>query len=545
MPQPGISKGLSFSNDWNKDIDRLYQREEYAAGVRARKQQDAEWFADKLKKGHGSTPYVEGRLNEFYKEKTKIIADWAIANPGFRTDIGLMEKWNDMTGELLNNDILREDLQVKQNFEKLQTAVASKQITKAHYEREMEKYKAYAQADPSEQATPYVFENPLEIDPMKLIADAQAILRPVRSFETKGNKEITTEGIDPIKALNLANDQYSDEDSKVVIDKLYSNALETDPNIKTLFPTVQKYWASKIIAGDELRVIGENFNAEYLAGLRSGSKDKPVGLYFMRNEYDKIKNLEDGQSVPGTSYALALTAFGGRESINTSPNDGILVKSNNSDGYMPLDASIQMEAINFRSYKNIAGKLYGEVDVNASSAIIKNGAKVPETETLGGKYKSLADSTFADWNFVARDATGSDIMSQLAAASSGAGAGGGTEYTGTILIPINLEATTLADYDGQFGTAADTKESSAYYSDPTNLNAIQQREYDRRKEFVTSKIKENSVAGVSYSKEITDPKIIKEIGRGYVYVTVEGKDTDEKGNKYVMDMNGTVSPLIL
>ena len=66
MPQLGMSKGLAFVNDWEGDIDRLYQREEYAATVKARKEQDAQFWANQLKRGHAST-ILEGRYDSLLK----------------------------------------------------------------------------------------------------------------------------------------------------------------------------------------------------------------------------------------------------------------------------------------------------------------------------------------------------------------------------------------------------------------------------------------------------------------------------------------------
>jgi hypothetical protein len=158
----GVTKGASFVNDWNKDIDRLYQREEYAANVRYQKEQKTRFFAEQIKRGHGSNPRVESELNDYYKGLNSELANFVTENPNFETDVNAMQKFLDISDRYINNGILQQDVQVKQEFDKLRQAVSEGKITETKYHEEMARYNEYI--DPIRKGDPYVFTNFKEIN---------------------------------------------------------------------------------------------------------------------------------------------------------------------------------------------------------------------------------------------------------------------------------------------------------------------------------------------------------------------------------------------
>lgn len=518
MATIGINKGLSFVNDWNKDIDRMYQREEYAAKVEKQRMDETQYFASLMKKGHGSTPYVEGKLNSFYKEHTKKVADFAIKNPNFRTDVTLMQEFLDLNDQFLNNPILQQDLQVKQNFERLQAAVASGQITTDHFEREKNKYLAYANADPSTEAEPYVFENPRQIDTNKLIGEAQAVVKTNTYVKQEGLKYNTYQGVDPTSVSQAASALLSVEENKLAFQKEYDDALKTDPKMEGLFPSLQAYTENRVEAGNKLQMVKTEYDDAYLRNL-SNRKQTPVpGQYFVRHLYPQLFGMKDGQTVSGNLHGLPLTMFNElNKPITVSPSDGALVFNPDTKQYENLSFSTTMEATNFKSYKNIGGKLYGEVAARGNGTIIENGQKKTNVTSIG--TTSVPDSLFTRIGWTSTTNQG-NIMTQAM------GGIPGKTYEGTVLVPLNLESANLVGYDRSFAGITEVEAASNFYSDPNIIGAINNDLVASRKAFID---KVGSSAGVSYLSEVNDGSLSDD----FVYVSYQGKETDSNGNPYV------------
>lgn len=518
MATIGVNKGLSFVNDWDQDIDRMYQREEYAAKVEKQRMDETQYFASLMKKGHGSTPYVEGKLNSFYKEHTKKVADFAIKNPNFRTDVTLMQEFLDLNDQFLNNPILQQDLQVKQNFERLQAAVASGQITTAHFEREKNKYLAYANADPSTEAEPYVFENPRHIDTNKLITEAQATLKTITSLKQEGLKYNTYQGVDPTSVSQAASALLSIEENQLAFKKEYEDALKADPKMEGLFPSLQAYTENRVEAGNKLQMVKTEYDDAYLRNL-SNRKQTPVpGQYFVRHLYPQLFGMKDGQTVAGNLHGIALTMFNEKDDpINVNPSDGALVLNELTGKYDNLSFSTTMQATNFKSYKNIGGKLYGEVAVKASGTMISNGKKKSNMTSPGAPNE--VDSLYTNIGFSASTNQGNAMASFL-------GGTPGKLYEGTILVPLNLESANLVGFDRSFAGITEVEAASNFYSDPNVIGAINNDLVASRKAFID---KVGATAGVTYRSEVNDGSLSDD----FVYVSYQGKETDSNGNPYV------------
>jgi hypothetical protein len=169
----GQSKGLAYQHDWQSDIDTLYKREAYSAQQQALAEQKTAHYAQMMKKPDNiRSEYNNARVNEFYTKKMQEIGNFAMTNPGFERDIGLMATFNNMTSELVNNDIVREELQVQEEFSKLKANAHN--LTADKYAEEMERYLAYVNQDPGnpEKVDPYFFNNFLVVDPMDIVERA-------------------------------------------------------------------------------------------------------------------------------------------------------------------------------------------------------------------------------------------------------------------------------------------------------------------------------------------------------------------------------------
>jgi hypothetical protein len=521
----GAIKGLSFVNDWEKDIDRVYQREEYAAKVKSQKEQETMFYANLMKKGHGSTPYVEGKLNDFYKEHTAKVADFAINNPNFRTDVSKMQEFLDLNDQFLNNPILQQDLQVKGQFEKLQNAYNSKQITKTHFDQEMKKYTDYAYADPKTDAQPYVFADPKQVDINTLIKEGQGITPTIRQIQKKGMQIETYEGVDPTAVMNTATSLLADEDNKIAFQKEYDEAIARNPLIKDTFKSLEQYTVSRIEAGNKLQMVKTEYDDAYLRNLSAGKKEGMPGMYFMKHLYPTLSSLKDGERVNGDLHGLPMTVFNELKApVTLDPGEAKVMGTN---GLQDLAVSINMEATNFTGYMNFGGELYGEVSVDASSSMlsatgdkINNAGKINETKK--------ADEYLTSVGFVAKPG---NLPAPMSPASFMGGSTPAKDYTGKVWVKLNMDPSRLVDVDRSYGGQTEVPAASNFYGDPRTKYEVGL--LNRNPQLVA----EDKAKGIEPFKLVDDPAFLSSHGGNFEYIKVKGKDRDPKtGERYVRSL---------
>jgi hypothetical protein len=469
MPQLGISKGLSFVNDWEKDIDRVYQREEYAAGARARKEQDAMFWANQLKKGHGSTPYLEGKYDAFAKEQTKKIADFAIANPGFRTDVTKLAKFQNLTGALLDNPILQQDLQVKAQYEKFQAAVAGNNLTKLQIEKEHKKYNEYANADPNSDATPYVFENPKVITIPDLLKEDASLLEPrtdvILNQSTHQYEDVTSVPIENIQTT--AERRYSSEEGKLAINKEYIKTLEEHPEYASIpgYENALSWYAKSLEYLTEKKNSYRTYDYKWQQDQRraAGEGKEIVSPYAYIQRISKLKDIPDGGSIKATSYDLAWTRNeekGGLTNITPSSGDLIWSKKGGKEGkggYVAIDLNVTAKAIGASEIVNIGGIFYVKTDFSFES---------------GGRNEFTA-STPDIPNALIEDygLHSSDIVSMPIAGMNTQSAKGfkpGQLHEGTMLTPMIIEDTRATNYDKMYLGQSYAEKTSSFYESELN-----------------------------------------------------------------------------
>ena len=308
------------------------------------------------------------------------------------------------------------------------------------------------------------------------------------------------------------------EENQLAFQREYENALKNDPKMAGLFPSLQAYTENRIEAGNKLNVIRESYDEAYLRNLSNQRKVAVPGQYFMRHLYPQLLSMQDGQTASGNLHGLPLTLFNALNNpINIKPSDGVLVLNEATGQYDNLSFTTNMEATNFKSYKNIGGKLYGEVSVQASGTVINNGQKISNVTSPGAPQ--LLDSLYTNIGFTTAQSPGSAMMFMM-------GGVPGKMYEGTVLVPLVLESSNLVDFDKSYAGVTEVEPASEFYSDPNVLRMMNQDQVNVRKQYID---KVGSSAGVSYIKEVNDGSLNDD----YVYVTYQGKETDSNGNPYV------------
>jgi hypothetical protein len=448
----GISKGLSYVNDWDKDIDRVYQREEYAAQVRAEKERKTQYYAGLLKQGHATNPRTEQELTEYYKGLNNELADFVISNPNFETDVNSMQKFLDISDRYLDNNILRTDLQVKQEFDKLSEAVSTGKITTTQFDREMERYNTYI--DPNQKGDPYVFSNPKLKTTGELVGEMSQLVETIEGSTLEdpvSHTFYTRSEVDPEKALQIVEGHYADEENKVVMDSTYNNLVKNNPELKTMFPDVKSFYAKQLINSkrSDRTTIGPDYEYQQRMQLQYSKKAGTDNLFshFLMNELPNIQSTNVDQNyvtpnagigrAPASSPAIAFTVMKDfKKPTSISMADGAHVMTENSS-VLPFSDKISAQATNVKGYVNIGGTLYIETEI-----VFNNG----ETIGMGAESegKNIDDNKLKSYGFIHDEKTGVPIYNDV---GNQVGYSKGATWKGSILLPANINAGTVTEFE--------------------------------------------------------------------------------------------------
>lgn len=529
MPQLGMSKGLAFVNDWEGDIDRLYQREEYAATVKARKEQDAQFWANQLKRGHASTPYLEGRYDSFAKDLTRKIADFAIANPGFRTDVTKLAEFQNMTGQLLDNDILREDLQVQANFERLQQQIVSGNMTQSQIEEEMRKYNEYANADPSSKVDPYVFVNPKQVLIPDLITEDASLLAPVSDYRLN-NETHRFENITSVPYQNIhatAAGRYATEDGKMAINRDYNAMIEQHPEYKNMdgYEDPLTWYAKRL----EMATVKENSPDQYDYAWQLKEQNNASGgggnasiPYAYYNRVSKFSGIPDGANngMNATYLDIAFTKFGeiGKTAVINASTDDMLWnpgdpdKNNEGAKLEKVPFNVSAKAENVEEIVNIGGIYYAKTKVSFD---------IGGERRLGSSVMNIDQATLEKYGFTSGETVSNPLFEQPSNATT---FGSGQTVTGYVYTPTIINETTMTNYDYQFLGAAQAKDTAPWYTE--NTDSILLNDF----ELFNSEFKQGRIpaGAVPYSHPTLNNG---EKGRYYIIETSDGKYAYDKINE--------------
>jgi hypothetical protein len=450
MPQYGAGKGLAYINDWEGDLDRLYKRAEYDTQLQVEKERKTAYYGELLKKGHGSNPRTEAELDEYYTGLNKNLADFFTENPNFETDPVAYQKFLGIQDKYLNNDILRQDLQVGQEFEKLKAAYNSKAITEAKFQEEMARYNEYI--DPEVKGDPYVFSNPKVKTSNELLAELETTIGKTETdsmLDPRALEYYTETLADPVKTDRAIRAALSDEENRLVMERDYESHLKVHPEDASLFPTIEKFWADKMKnkIGVNKNYIGpawrERLDIEMDYAKKKASKDgDDLTFTFFTEEMQNLGAIMDepndfvSKSAGQLRYADAspaaitltpLKKYNKLQSVGPSTGARVIMKDGSRKD---LRHNLNVTATNVGRYVNINGSLYLETTVSFDQS------KVISMKTDSGNVQNsnISDDDLINMGFKSSENTVMPIMSDP----------GGTErytsgkrWTGTLLMPVN------------------------------------------------------------------------------------------------------------
>lgn len=477
----GVTKGASFVNDWNKDIDRLYQREEYAANVRYQKEQKTRFFAEQIKRGHGSNARVESELNDYYKGLNSELANFVTENPNFETDVNAMQKFLDISDRYVNNGILQQDIQVKQEFDKLRQAVSEGKITETKYHEEMARYNEYI--DPVRKGDPYVFTNFKEINGSDYLTNLSKTLGKVQgeSYTDKLSGDTMQNVTIPQERINekIELDYQSDEEARLMMDNEYKKFVQDNPSEVNQINSPTALFKKRAEAYNSVEKVNLGLSYAKQFGLREASKkdgETPYSTFF-KTEAPVIESVLKGEDFkegtadnrkyyasPEIIAATKLNNFKTPTTINAS--DGILAYVEDKDGIaktMPWKDNATIVATNATEYVKKGGFLYAKVSVT-----LQNGGVIKSISDKSGKAsqaniddKRLTDEYGFQIAAVQRDAMiegGMNMNPNTTYASS-------PTYKGTLLVPVRIDPSTVGSFERNITTAERAGKTNPYVTE--------------------------------------------------------------------------------
>jgi hypothetical protein len=343
----GSSRGLAVAHNWGNDMQTLFQDEALRAKSQADQEQKTAFYAKQLQEGQATSPYNTARLQDFYSQKNKEVADFVIKNPNFETDVQKMTEFMGITDKYLNNDIIREDQQVQGQFNSLTKAIGSHELTTDEATKEMEKYNAYRNADPKSgtKPDPYIFSNPLRPDFEKLIKEATDNIGydSYTRMGKDGREYNITEPKSGVRGVsvnwdNKAIEKLGDPQFKLSAENYYNK----NPELQKIYPNVIKFVADKMSTAMNSKDVLDN-NGVPKTGFEGmySHLDNEVGAALRQNPNAKtgemttvLKNTpalayltnanKPGGDIPvgqgGTKFLLPTTDANGKETVSESFN---------------------------------------------------------------------------------------------------------------------------------------------------------------------------------------------------------------------------------
>lgn len=497
----GAGKGLAVAHDWGKDTQNLFQSEALKARDQQEKEQKTAFYAKQLQEGKTVAPANTQRLQDFYVQHNKKVADFVIKNPNFETDVTKMTEFMGLTDQYLNNDIIREDQQVQGEFSKLKSAAANGKLRPEELTSEMQKYNDYKDGKTKD---PYIFVEPQRADVEKTIAEITKNL-PTATYTVPNNDGSKSqvrqvkfgpgESYETVADLRLA----SDPEIKWQIE----NGYKSSKLIQTMYPK----GPGQFLAA-RLRQAADSYNVQSDVGTSNKTHPYP-------NYYDDIfkpmqkmdPNAEYQVLGPSNPNAIVLTTGGdkkGNVPIRAGGEDfNVVTGQNNSDG-VPIVSNVHvrygMTVIQTYEPVNVKGVLKTNAFVNIQVPLgdeqltdkgrseyydVESGQLIGKDQLYG--TASPNEVQIADWKKRITDnkskaqqvglkykeaglrpsntaTTGSNFT------TGAAGLKGMQQFEGTILMDMHLDGPSVRAYQERFNTPGKMDEWGSAFNITNMLN---------------------------------------------------------------------------
>lgn len=487
----GSAKALSQTHDYQQDIDRLYQREAYRTQVQAEKEKKAMFYASLMKEQTVVSPVNTKKLESLYDGLHKQVADFAINNPGWETDVTKVSEFQNLTSQFIDNPIIREDQEVQQQWNATKDAYNKGDIRQEEYDTLAEKYHAYTQ----EGGDPYIFANPKRKDMPTILKEINDYLAPNTTMVTdKVTGKITKEGKTPDGNIHLAAVMgLRDRDTDFVVSKMYGNIPDSD---KGLYRSKTEYFEMLIKAGEPMVKEDAGYDdkvmAAYKESLKRNGELQGYHRFYQNQVYEPLRKKGETSSDKAN---ISFTEFGDvKQPLTMGPN-GRNLKMYNKSGNQIEDVNIQGSVVSSGAGKVI--NYHGVPWVQTQVMISLNDKKFATDEKgnvlkrdmteeekardikLNGdnaKFEQVSKGLMAtaldEHGFTIQKVTDPGMMAAM-------GLDGSTitsdVYVGTILTPADFSEGNRMKYDEFYGATKESLSKGApLYNEGINIGEVLQ-----------------------------------------------------------------------
>lgn len=451
----GSVRGLSLGHDYQRDIDRLYDRERYSMEVRKERENKARYYGELTQQKQATTPNNTRLLEGYYDELTGELADFVINNPNFETDINLQRHFQDIAGRFQDNNIIREDMQVARSLEDLKNEMLSGEMDEEDYITEMDRYMEYA----NNGGDPYVFENFKKVyfDEVvgQLAVAASAGMQTTTVVTDERVMEVSE--VDPANLDYIARMSLTRPDYDRVIEKAWKEARKTGMDDSKL-DFLRKVISAQVEYGNKFRAWNPKVAIE--ARARAEAQTNFNMAFPLVGNYILDPLFGEGE-VNADSRHLAFTPW--RTKNNTfnpgiyNPKDGgkfqtlfknTLKKDEDDPNYIPLDINQTIAATGAgRLFLDKYGRAFAEVNV-AIPIIADTTNLEPELIKYGWSYKK-----YSDLGILSEALMGIEDITQTS-----------NVYQGTIVVPATFHESQMHDYTiGWTGSKIEAMKMQAAY----------------------------------------------------------------------------------
>lgn len=297
----GSGKALSYQHDYGKDMDRLYQREAYKVQVEAERQRKSAYYASLMKQHPAAAEYNQKRLEQFYLDKTSEVADFAMKHPNWQDDVMQTQKMNSIMDSFLNNDIVREDLQVQAEWEKVKQAYSSKQITQAEYDENAARYEKYR----TEGGDAFVFANPKRKEMPEILESINKQLAGKQyDYTNKKTGEImrvqqTSDADIHFAAISA----LTDPEIRRAVELEYNNIPTED---KGAFKSLTDFFMQRIKTGEEFNTARIGYDELYAYQAKKSYDGSTYHRHYLTNVYEPLAR---GENISPHDALLAFSSY--------------------------------------------------------------------------------------------------------------------------------------------------------------------------------------------------------------------------------------------
>jgi hypothetical protein len=513
----GSAKGLSFQNDFERDTDRLYQREAYRSQVQAEKEQKTKYYAGLMKEHPATAPSMVKALEPFYKDLNNKLADFAINNPNFETDVNKMQEFLGITDQYLNNDFVRKDMQSQEQFKLLQNAYNEGKITKGKWEEEMNRYTDFQENG----GDSYTFSNPKTKEMSDILKEINTHLAPTVIRKTEGVKIIEHTFTDPERIKGAARLWYSNEENKMAIDSAWNGLTKEE---RGSFENNQMGWLeARIASGEEVgdQLIG--YDKLYEDKMKT-QNDNAAGLASYHRFYigNVLEPLQANGETPADKNNIAFTEFGDLKQPLPTSASGRNVKvydPENPGQLKTINLSGNVSAIGAGKIKNIGGVPFVEVSVaimsqpeaeakDATGTIIQHPVNYTQAQIDAmprsdrkAIEKGLKDIPTLLENTKYKDELVKNGFNLQKITDLGMQLGldtntvSGDVMTGTILMPANFAESNRIKYDKSYNTTDNVAKAAQLYNE--DLHTFEMIKSNNAP-VVSSKINTTAIKDINY-----------------------------------------------